>query len=217
MVAVSGAGAVHLCPRARLGTLGPRPVDRRCESRSPLGGRRMPKITCSHRRRSFSRAASSALSRGPNRRDRRTKPTARRVAVALPDLAQLDSFSVAARSQPRPARDMALVGLIRQMLPSAAMTLHLRPVRAFSVRGRALQRRADWGTTAGRVKKGAHPSLNLASFTIATRAARTSSGVLTGVPNARRTGRGPRRGHRRHLEAVPVDSGHAGGGDLGGF
>ena len=35
------------------------------------------------------------------------------------------------------------------------------------------------------------PSLDLASFTIETRAARTSSGVLTGLPNARRTGRGP--------------------------
>src|SRR5688572_24594553 len=35
------------------------------------------------------------------------------------------------------------------------------------------------------------PSLDLASFTIEIRAARASSGVLTGLPNARRTGRGP--------------------------
>jgi len=34
-------------------------------------------------------------------------------------------------------------------------------------------------------------SLDLASFTIEIRAARTSSGVLTGLANARRTGRGP--------------------------
>jgi len=35
------------------------------------------------------------------------------------------------------------------------------------------------------------PSLDLASFTRAIRAARTSSGVVTGSPNASRTGRGP--------------------------
>jgi hypothetical protein len=34
-------------------------------------------------------------------------------------------------------------------------------------------------------------SLDLASFTIEIRATRTSSGVLTGLANARRTGRGP--------------------------
>ena len=38
---------------------------------------------------------------------------------------------------------------------------------------------------------GASASLDLASFTMEIRAARTSSGVLTGLPNARRTGRGP--------------------------
>jgi hypothetical protein len=35
------------------------------------------------------------------------------------------------------------------------------------------------------------PSLDLASFTIATSTARNSSGVLTGLANATRTGRGP--------------------------
>src|SRR5678815_3935358 len=35
------------------------------------------------------------------------------------------------------------------------------------------------------------PSLDLASFNIEIRAARTSSGVLTGLANARRTARGP--------------------------
>ena len=34
-------------------------------------------------------------------------------------------------------------------------------------------------------------SLEVASFTIEMSPARTSSGVLTGLPNARRTGRGP--------------------------
>ena len=35
------------------------------------------------------------------------------------------------------------------------------------------------------------PSLDLASFTIATRADRASSGVMTGFANAKRIGRGP--------------------------
>jgi len=43
----------------------------------------------------------------------------------------------------------------------------------------------------GDADRASQPSLDLASFTMDIRTARTSSGVLTGLPNARRTGRGP--------------------------
>src|SRR5207253_11511565 len=56
---------------------------------------------------------------------------------------------------------------------------------------RPCREEAGQATRTGVGDRALQPSLDLASFTIAIRAARTSSGVLTGLPNARRTGRGP--------------------------
>src|ERR1700681_747169 len=60
-------------------------------------------------------------------------------------------------------------------------------------RARAAPRRTLSGNRAMPSAKGHFPqlSLDLASFTIATRADRASAGVVTGFANAKRIGRGP--------------------------
>ena len=56
-----------------------------------------------------------------------------------------------------------------------------------------IRERAGWRPASARQpdRTVRQPSLDLASFTIATSAVRTSSDVLTGLANATRTGRGP--------------------------
>src|SRR5688500_6763449 len=74
--------------------------------------------------------------------------------------------------------------LRRLSLPIVAHAMHAVPI-SFSVR------LARWMRNARPAWSAPQPSLDLASFTIEIRAARTSSGVLTGLANAKRTGRGP--------------------------